>query len=94
MVDFGLTVNLEFGKMKERANQKYLQDLQAVPEQDLPEYIVKHFLEAQDLIADGCANLLSSLPPDVFLDTVKRINKKEKLISFGHLMNGIFIAQD
>lgn len=90
MVDFRIHLPLTFGEIKEKANPKYLQDMLTVPEKELPDYLIKSFIATDDLIADGCAVLLSSLPYQIFLETVQRLNGLERRVFFGTLNKGVF----
>lgn len=89
MVDFHVRLPLTFNEITQKANPAYLQDVFPVPIQELPDYLVRSFT-ANEIVADGCAVLLSSLPHDVFLETISRINAAGKRIFFGTLRDSIF----
>ncbi len=90
MVDFEVHLPLTFGQIKERANPAYLQDMVTVPKKHLPDYLIRNFVASDDLIADGCAVLLSSLSHQTFLKTVERLNSLGRRVSFGTLNKGVF----
>ena len=80
MVDAIIRIPQEMGKIVERANEKYLQDIHAVPVQNLVAYSVMHYLGWQPippeerLIPDGFAVLAASLPQETFERVVQSVN--------------------
>lgn len=90
MVDFSILLPLTFAEIQERANPLYLEGMLAIPQRELPAYIRRSFAERDDLIADGAAVLLSSLPHDQFLKVIEDMNAIRRTISFGQLRDGRF----
>ncbi|MDP1694907.1 MAG: hypothetical protein Q8L34_05190 [Candidatus Woesearchaeota archaeon] len=96
MVDFSVHLPYEFGDLQQRANPAYFQGMLAVSQSDIPQTLIDMFALGDDLIADGAAVLLSSLPHKQFLQTVAAINSLnglERRILFGTLQTGVFVEQ-
>ncbi len=94
MYGFVIGVSTKPADLRNRANPEYVAETVTVDQENLPRFIVENFCSG-DLIGDGAAVLLASLPYDVFLDTVRQINNSspEYQIRFGRLNNGIFIEE-
>ena len=95
MVDYSLMVPLEYGKAVEHANPARLERTFAVDVDVLPQFIVDHFLhpkeQKEELIADGVAVLLNSLPPQEYTAVITGLNAEGQRIFFGKLDRGRFV---
>ncbi|MDO8555673.1 MAG: hypothetical protein Q7R96_00690 [Nanoarchaeota archaeon] len=95
MVDYCLTVPLEYGKAVEHANPARLERTLAVDTAVLPEFIVDHFLhpreQKEELIADGAAVLLNSLFLKQYTEVIAGLNAEGQRIFFGKLDRGKFV---
>ena len=78
-------------EIQSQANPKFVERIISVDASELSSFIIDHFAVKQDLIAPGCASLLSSLDNERFFGTIAEINKKGGDIKFGRLADGLFI---
>mgnify|MGYP001609774960 CR=1 FL=1 len=89
-------VSYSYDELLQIFDPQQVHEIIGVDKTDLADFIVDHTTvpENRGLNGDGCASLLSALPPDEFYHTIERINAKEKnKIRFGELKNGKFLEQ-
>ncbi len=91
MITYVVHTNLSFNEIKKQTNKEYVSEIIDVNLEDLPEFIINHYIKKEDLIGDGCATLLRSLEEPVFKSTVQEINKTSSRILLGTLTQGKFI---
>ncbi len=93
MYGFVVGVTSEPSELIEQVNPHYISEAELIKRDDLPDFVSEKF-GTHELIGDGAAVLLASLPYNVFIDTVKKINRRTRhKVAFGKLQRGIFIEE-
>ena len=91
MIGYLIKVNMEFEKIKDKLNEKYIDNILPTSINQIPEFLFEHYVKREDMIGDGCALLLSILEPNAFMTTVQELKRRGKNIDFGILQEGKFV---
>ena len=93
MCDFVVDTNLSVNDLERRIDRSYFAEYFVVSSDELPQFIIDHYLHRGDMAPEGCATLLSSLEYHMFLEAVDHLTAAGANIRFGHIKNGIFIPR-
>ena len=93
MCDFVVEINLEKGDLERRIDPNSFAEHFFVSQQELPAFIIDHYVVRQDMVPDGCATLLSSLNHQVSLELIEQLRRLGKSIKFGNLEDNLFIER-
>ena len=86
---------LSYGQISDFFERTEVGEVIGINKSDLARFIIEQSRkDNKGLCGDGCATLLSTLPPDEFYQTVEKINSRESFrIQFGSLRNDAFIER-
>lgn len=96
MVSCLIKVSYSYDELLHIFDPQQIHEIIGINKNDLADFIVDHTTVPKNrgFNGDGCASLLSTLPPPHFYQTIERINSKEKYqIRFGKLRQGKFLEQ-
>lgn len=89
-ITLAATTKLGTQEFKKRIVPGAYSDYEFVPINQLPSFIVDHYVERGDLLGDGTATLLGMLDKLEFHNTVSKINRNFPAIVLGELRKGVF----
>ncbi len=81
---------LESGHIEERIKDSSFEEHHFVPEDNLADFIFRHYGEGNDMIPDGCATLMASLDARIYEQLRYELRRLGRKITFGTLVAGHF----
>ena len=93
MITFLVEANATFDELRAGANPKFAQDLAAIEETQLLDYVVDHLCRRGDLLADGAATLLAAMPHVEFVEAVTAVRNAGATVYFGRICDGRFVEE-
>jgi hypothetical protein len=89
-ITYLINSNLTRSEVSSCANKQFLRDITFIEDGKIPDFIVEHFGEKDEMCGDGAAALLACLPNDTFEQVMLKCNYPTQRIRFGTLREGIF----
>ncbi len=90
MCDFVVETSVTRADLERRIDRAYFAEHFIVEPNEIPSFILEHYVRKRDMVPEGCATLLSSLEYPLFLETVDLLRHHDARISFGNIINGSF----
>ncbi len=93
MFDVVAKTRLSANQLDQQANKKLLGECFFMHPTEVPAFLLDHYGPGKDMLADGCAVMLASLPDALFLPTIRDLQDNGATIQFGHVKNARFYAR-
>ena len=90
LIDVALKTPLMPGDLAVRTKDIDFPERLYVLKEDLPDFVYHHYIEDKDMVGDGAAILLSCLDEKKFRESIEKMQRAGKDISFGNLVQGTF----
>ncbi len=93
MFDVVARTRLSANQLDQQANKKLIGECFFMHPSEVPAFLLDHYGPGKDMLADGCAVMLTSIPDKLFLPTIRDLNDAGATIQFGHVKNARFYAK-